>query len=193
MGEKMEGSFPDPEYPWNTLALLQRKRFADKIDKIPTIQLPSNLEVVPKGTELAARGDETEEISYGGGAIIIPASARSSDSNSTCMKSFLGGNQMLFSEGFEVEYKVCIPERKKFNLTMRLATAHLKDENNYKLTVSGANYTNEYSIPFKYTEGVWGETDPVTIECGGGEETFKLTRDKPSFCTAVKEFKLTPA
>ena len=198
-GEK--DSFPNVDGPWNTLSCLQRKLLGETNEPFPQSEI-GQCEVLTKIEELQQRGEtEKEEIVVEvDGTIIMPSSARHADKSAIFAKSLEGGMQFNAEQNWWIEYKIpaeMVPERKKYKLTMKIASVHDADLHPFLWVVTSAHHTaasiKEYSVPHSYTKGMWGETDPVEIDLGGGDEVLKLMRENPCWPITVKDYKLTPA
>jgi hypothetical protein len=192
-------SRPEPDSPWRTLALVQRKRLGD-MDKTPEPEI-GECEVLSKVTELQQREvSDKEAISMeDDGTIVVPASARDKDNKVAWAKSLDGGKQFSAREYWWCEYKIpaeMLPERKAYTITMQISSVHEDERTPFQWIVKSVHHKEkpmtEYKVEFPYTMGLWGETEPVKIELGGGEEIMKVMRQNCLPIT-VKGFKLTPA
>ncbi|CAB9516926.1 Sulfatase-modifying factor enzyme 1 [Seminavis robusta] len=203
-GGKSEGLWKHkPDTPWTNLAQIQRKRWGDTGKPFP---VPDNFqcEVRTKISDLQQREDPKNEemVFQDDGTIIVPASAHEGQKAVTFAKCLEGGKQFNVGEMWWIEYKIPgdkLPsDRKRFKLTVRVASTHDEDPNPFQCIVTSAHHSekpmSEHSIPFPYTKGLWEETEPVEIELGGGgDERLKFMRQKPCWPVTVRDFKLTPA
>lgn len=203
MDEKPPGKNQDPVGPWHTLSWAQRKRQGETNEAYPQSEV-NQCEVLTKIEELQQREEpEKEEINtQDDGTIIIPSSAFHEErkaGKAVFAKSLDGGMQYNAEENWWLEYRIpaeMVGDRKKYLLTMRISSVHDDDLHPFQWIVTSAHNTanpmKEYSVPHPYTKGMWGETDPVEIEIGGGVEILKVMRESPCWPITVKDYKLTP-
>lgn len=193
---------PDPNSPWYTLGLMQRRRWAPRATNALTfprteggapnkiLALIAQSEAAPSASRAAiARDDRT-------GTIVVPATDCSDPAKATnkvlFLPSFLGGQQLFVKEDAEIEY--ILPQSflkgdsVKYSLTCRVATAH-RSEQPIHLTAGGA----VYSITLPYTMGVWGDTEPVVVELEGSADcNLRFARPQQLFGFSIKDFRLVP-
>ena len=194
-------SYPRADDPWYSLACLQRKRLGDTDAPFPQSEI-GQCEVLTKIEQLQQQEEVKGRISVeDDGTIVIPSVAEDSTYKSANFARSLGGGMQFNAEGkWWAEYKIpadMVSDRKKYNLTMTIASVHDNDLKPFQWIITSAHHSaqpmKEYSVPHPYTRGMWGETDPVEVEIGGGDEVLKLMRENPSLSITVKEIKLAPA
>jgi len=183
---------------WQAVALAEQQRIIDGLDRKLSLASPKPGAISPP-IELS-EADRTITID-GQGVITIPGVACSDPTNSTkrlfrgrfCeavvfQKSHAGGTQLCLSRYAEpsdtFEYTFDAPRAGTYHMTARVITP----APNQALDVS-ANGADGIEMPFPYTVGLWGTTEPVDVELVKGENVLTFTG--PSRVT-IKEFKLTP-
>jgi hypothetical protein len=195
-----EAGFVNPNKVWRSLALMQRKIFADMVTeesyqrtgpgvvvgKIEKYIQEINNEAPPLPFEVEKRG-----------GVIIPAASFSESNGKKYVKaepSFGGGTQLqlLGGEGYvtyEIPANVTFQEDKDYMLTANICSVHLEQQP-LKLEIDGGTV---YDIKIPYTMGKWGDTEPVKIEVGGlSVMRFFRKKDPNCFGLAIKSFTVTP-
>jgi len=191
--------FVDPNRVWRSLALIQRKILADKVEEDSFQRTGPNVVVTKIDKYIQDLNEDTPPLSInkmGDGAIIIPAASFKESNEKKHVKihqSFEGGNQLHLCDGegyvvYEIPDDVSFEEDKEYMLTIIVSTVHLKQQNLNLETNNGS-----YEIEIPYTLGEWKETEPTKIEAGS-LSTMKFYRRKASDCfgLAIKDIILSP-
>lgn len=86
-----------------------------------------------------------------------------------------------------MQYTITAPKAGSYSMTARVATSNINQS--LQLAVNGADPAINIALPF--TIGMWGESEPVTLNLKQGENTLKFWRDQaPQYGVAVKSFTL---
>jgi hypothetical protein len=201
------GGMPDPNSPWYSLGMMQRRRLAaqatnelmfppsgwSKCNRIA--KMLEQQEVTPTLSEPVSQDDDT-------GAIVIPASACSDPAKQTdkvlFLPSFVGGQQLFVMKDAEIEY--CVPPNcltscsAQYKLTCRVSTAHRKEEP-ILLTVGTASMEDPdtvHMIKLPYTMGLWEDTEALIVELGVSNSILRFARQNQPFGFSIKEIRLIP-
>jgi hypothetical protein len=195
-----EAGFVHPNKVWRSLALMQRRIFAESATEesyqrtgpgvVVTKIEKYNQDYVENGEPLPFEVEKT-------GGVIIPA-ASFSDSNGVkhvrAVQSFGGGTQLHLSNGegcvtYEIPSNVTFQEDKEYMLAATVCSVHAKQQP-LQLEIEGGGV---YQIEIPYTLGKWEETKPIKIEVGG-LSVMKFFRKKEADCfgLAIKSFTVTP-
>lgn len=200
----------DPNKVWRSLALMQRKIFADQVQN-DSFERSGPVVVISKIDKYIQNIDERApplpiEVEGMGGVIVIPAASfnESNDGKKHVRshQSFGGGNQLhlIDGEGF-VTYEIPAnvtsifqeEDQEYMMLSAKVSTVHLTQQN-LKLEINNNNnLSTVYEIEIPYTLGEWQDTEPIKIEAVG-LSTMKFYRRKASDCfgLAIKSFTLSP-
>jgi hypothetical protein len=206
----LKNCFPDKSQPWMSLAVIQRNRLTICLStgtcgaKEVFATGPPTLTQMEK---LVARVDAPEAISAGqDGPILIPATSCSNPSKPNnavqFLKSFLGGQQLHFTNNTTVEYTLTPDQLSgssatQFNMTWRVCTVHRNEAPLLiKVSAVGGGSSSEYSITLPYSMGMWQETAPLLIDLGDCRSVgcvLSITRQSSGTGIAIKDIKLVPA
>mmetsp|Transcript_6004 Transcript_6004/g.11160 ORF Transcript_6004/g.11160 Transcript_6004/m.11160 type:complete len:601 (+) Transcript_6004:236-2038(+) len=195
-----EAGFVNPNRVWRSLALMQRKIFAESVTE-ESFQRTGPSIVVSKIEKYIQEIDENApplpfEVEAKGGVIIPAASFTESNGKKNVRghQSFGGGTQLHLINGeayvtYELPANVTFQEDKEYMLTARVCTVHLNQQNLLLEIDNGEAY--EIEIP--YTVGEWQDTKPIKVEVGG-LSVMKFYRKKADDCfgLAIKSFTLSP-
>jgi len=195
-----ESGFVNPNKVWRSLALIQRKIFADQIQndcfqRTGPSMLTSKIEKYIQNIDERAPPLPFEV--EANGCVIIPAASFDESNGKKHVRfhqSFEGGTQLhlIDGEGY-VTYKmpdyVTFQEGNDFMLTAKVSTVHLVQQN-LNLEIDGEK---KYEIKIPYTLGVWNDTEPIKINIGVSS-ILKFYRKKANDCfgLAIKSFTLNP-
>ena len=196
-----ETGFVNPNKVWRSLALMQRKIFADQVrddsfqrtgPSVVLSKIDKYIQNIDDGAPpLPFKVDAT-------GSVIIPAASFNESNGGKHVRSHLsfggGGNQLHLINGegyvtYEIPSDIAFQEDKEYMLSARVSTVHLT-QHNLKLEIDNGVV---YEIEIPYTLGEWQVTEPIKIEVGG-LSTMKFYRKKASDCfgLAIKSFTLSP-
>mmetsp|Transcript_8180 Transcript_8180/g.20608 ORF Transcript_8180/g.20608 Transcript_8180/m.20608 type:complete len:601 (-) Transcript_8180:111-1913(-) len=195
-----EAGYVNPNKVWRSLALMQRKIFADQVQE-SNYQRTGPGVVISKIEKYIQEIDEKApplpfEVEAKGGIIIPAASFTESNGKKFVMshQSFGGGTQLHLTNGegyvsYEIPANVTFQEDKQYMLTATVSTVHLNQQK-LQLEVDGGEI---YEIEIPYTMGEWMDTEPIKIEVGG-LSLLKFFRKKADDCfgLAIKSFTLSP-
>lgn len=191
LGEEKYNSFKDGSGGlWNVMALFQKKAIVADTKPVELAALGTELgeanesaESKAKAVEAAVVTDDDRQVTVAAkGVITIPAAA--CGGGNQLIKSFLGGQQMIW--GGPLTCEVDVPCAGRYALTARVATVH--GEAAAPLTLNGAKYPAAMAIP--YTVGAWQATPALEVTLVDGMNTLSFAA--PSTGLAMKEFTLTP-
>jgi hypothetical protein len=193
----------DPDNPWYSLEMIQRRRLAASRpteSKTPRPARSSGMRnkiayfrerqsMIPSGSSIECDAS---------GTIVIPAASCTNPTTTTdkvmFLPCFIGGQQLYIMADAEVEYQVPAEllrgtEAQNYNLTCRVSTAH-RLEQPLSLTVG----PNVYEITLPYTMALWGSSEPVTICLDGSvaDQTMKFSRNLQQFGFSMRDITLTP-
>lgn len=194
-----EAGLVNPNKVWRSLALMQRKIFADSATE-ESFQRTGPAIVVGKVEKYIQEIDEKapplpfEMVKDG--TVTIPAASFSKAADKKYVKAhqaFGGGTQLHLMDGegwvtyeipSDIEFK-----KKNYMLTATICSVHAVQQP-LKLGLDGQS---EIEIEIPYTVGVWEETKPVQVTMKGVTQ-MKFFRKKDPLCfgLAIKSFKLTP-
>jgi len=88
-----------------------------------------------------------------------------------------------------MEFTVEAPRAGAYSLSARVATSNI--EQSLQLAVNGAESPVTLELP--YTQGLWADSEPVTLQLKEGRNTLRFWRDRaPQFGVALKTFTLKP-
>ena len=196
-----EFDFVDPERVWRSLALIQRKILADKVQTDSFQRTGPNVVITKIDKYIQNINDQAPPLPYDkldNGTIKIPAASFHESNEKKHVRShqsFDGGNQLHMVDGeghvtYKIPEDISFQEGKDYMLSLTVATVHLTQQN---LQLETNNAASAYEIEIPYTLGEWQETEPIEIEVGA-LSTMKFSRTKASDCfgLAIKEIILTP-
>jgi hypothetical protein len=196
-----EFDFVDPERVWRSLALIQRKILADKVQTDSFQRTGPNVVITKIDKYIQNINDQAPPLPYDkldNGTIKIPAASFHESNEKKHVRShqsFDGGNQLHMVDGeghvtYKIPEDISFQEGKDYMLSLIVATVHLTQQN---LQLETNNAASAYEIEIPYTLGEWQETEPIEIEVGA-LSTMKFSRTKASDCfgLAIKEIILTP-
>ena len=194
-----EAGFVNPNKVWRSLALMQRKIFADSCTESSFERTGPGV-VVGKIEKYIQEIDENApplpfEVEKAGGFIIPAASFTESNGKKhvKAHQSFGGGTQLNLINGegwvtYEIPSNVTFNQDKDYMLVAKVCTVH-RDQQPLKLEVDGGTV---YELKVPYTLGQWEETEPVKVEVGGlSVMKFFRTKSPNCFGLAIKSFTLT--
>lgn len=201
MKKDEEFDFVDPERVWRSLALVQRKILADKVQTDSFQRTGPNVVISKIDKYIQNINEQAPPLPYDkldNGTIKIPAASFTESNEKKHVRShqsFDGGNQLHMVDGkghvtYEIPEDISFQEGIDYMLSLIVATVHLTQQN---LQLETNNATSAYEIEIPYTLGEWQETEPIEIEVGA-LSTMKFSRTKASDCfgLAIKEIILTP-
>lgn len=193
----------DPAAPWYALSLAQRNLLAPqpKTGARRYQHFPRSTRTVPKILAL-----QESLPTYPGkpalrlGQVCIPADATVTEPSDKIiiMPSFSGGRQVFLGTDATLEYKLethwlPIAER-KYRLTLKVATAHVKDvalHVSVNSTISSAS--DSYRLPLPYTKGLWEETSSIEVSLNPSCGSITLQREwMEMYGISLKEIRLLP-
>lgn len=196
-----DAGFVNPNKVWRSLALMQRKIFAEKVQE-QSFQRTGPSVVVAKIEKYIQDIDDNApplpiEVEKSG-KIIIPAASYTMGADKKHIKahqSFGGGTQLNLMNGegwvtYAIPSNVTFKEA-EYMLTAHVCSAHLEQQP-LKLELNG-NGATIYEIKIPYTVGKWQDTEPIKVNVSG-LTTMKFFRKKDPICfgLAIKSFSLTP-
>jgi hypothetical protein len=175
--------------PWNVLAHFKKRMIVAEAKPATLAALGAELGEANESAETkamavakAAVTDADRKIVIGSqGTITIPAAA--CGGGNPLVKSFLGGQQMIWSGPVTCEIEV--PRAGTYALAARVVTLHGEDA--VQLTLNGSKHPLAMAIP--YTIGSWQQTAPVEVALVPGKNTLSFS--KPATSLALKEIVLT--
>ena len=194
-----DAAFFSTERVWRSLAVAQRKIFADQATE-ESFQRTGPSIVVTKiekyEQELSALKDPLPVMAGDDGVIIIPAASikeSNGDKFVKSMDSFGGGTQLVLVNGeawatYEIPGDM-VKEKGNFKLSCCVCTVHTVQKP-LKISVDDGKPV-KLEIPF--TDGEWKDTTEVAIEIGPSS-ILKICRVKSNSCfgLAIKDFTLAP-
>mmetsp|Transcript_16528 Transcript_16528/g.40395 ORF Transcript_16528/g.40395 Transcript_16528/m.40395 type:complete len:602 (-) Transcript_16528:104-1909(-) len=195
-----EAGFVNPNKVWRSLALMQRKIFAESCTE-DSFQRTGPGVVVSKIEKYIQEIDEQnpplpiEQDKKG--VIVIPASSFTSSSDEKHvrkMKSFGGGSQLHLVGGggyvtYDIPDEISIEQDKKYMLSAKVCSVHL-EQSPLQFEVDGGE-TFDLEVP--YTVGEWGTTEQTEVVIGGMKQLKVFRKSSPtSFGLAIQSFTLTP-
>jgi hypothetical protein len=195
-----EVGFVSPNKVWRSLALMQRKIFAERASVLsfqrtgPSIVLGKIEKFIQDIDEKAAPLPfETQK----NGTVVIPAASFTKATDKKCVKAqqaFDGGTQLNIMDGegwvvYEIPSDIKF-KKKTYMLTAKVCTVHAVQQP-LKLAMDGQS---DIEIVIPYTVGSWADTEPVEVEIKGVTQ-MKFFRKKDPLCfgLAIKSFTLTPS
>ncbi|VEU38471.1 unnamed protein product [Pseudo-nitzschia multistriata] len=195
----------DPNRMWRSLALIQRKLLAERVRDNPKCFERKGPSIIKSKIEkyiqtinktVSPRPLKMDDA----GAVTVPAASFAESNGKKYVRSppsFGGGNQLHLVDGegfatYEVPSGVCFEEGREYELSARVATVHLVQQN-LKLETTDGGSPCVYEIEIPYTLGEWQDTEPVRVRAGGAS-TLKIFRKKATDCfgLAIKSFTFTP-
>jgi len=198
----------DPNRPWRSLALIQRRILAGKVKEksfertgpsVVVSKIDKYIENIdddapPLPFELDDNDDGDNDNDTG--TITIPAASfdeSNGDKHVRKHPSFGGGTQLHLVNGegyvtYEIPSHVAFGEDREYTLSARVSTVHLSQQNLRLETNVGS-----YEIEIPYTLGEWRDTEPIPIDVGG-LSSLKFFRKKKADCfgLAIKSFTIAP-
>jgi hypothetical protein len=196
----------DPDNPWYSLEMMQRRRLAASRPTVTKSQTPRpvhgsgtpNKIAIFRERQSMIPSDASIECDNVSGTIVIPAASCTSPTTTTekvmFLPCFIGGQQLYIMADAEVEYKVPADllhgtEVQNYNLTCRVSTAH-RQEQPLSLTIG----PNVYEITLPYTMALWGNSEPITISLDGAvaDQTMKFSRNMQQFGFSMRDITLIP-
>ena len=200
---------PDPESPWCSLGMMQRRRLGGEGSSHNDVQhnfewtARDNNEVALMPALKAVNAIAGDPVSREEkmGAIVIPASSCSSPDKRSPKVSFLpsfsGGQQLFVKEDAEIEFTLSSPvfDRtvRQYKLTCRVCTVHRSEEALLLTVMSGdrSDPDTVHVVDMPYTMGMWRETEPIVVEVGAASK-IHLARPQQDFGFSFKEIRLIP-
>lgn len=196
-----EAGFVNPNKVWRSLALMQRRIFAEQCTD-ESFQRTGPGVVVSKIEKYIQEIDENapplpvEQDKKG--CITIPAASFTLSHDEKYvrkMQSFGGGAQLHLVDGegfavYDIPAEITFQVDKEYCLSMKVCTVHLEQQPLQIEVDGGATY--QMVIP--YTIGEWEETEAIKVDVKGGMKQIKISRQKSSTCfgLAIKSFALVP-
>jgi hypothetical protein len=195
-----EVGFVSPNKVWRSLALMQRKIFADLVTEASYQRTGPSLVVGKIEKYIQEINEKAPPLPFEtkkNGTIVIPAASftKSADKkHAKAQQAFGGGTQLNLTDGegwvtFEIpsDFKF---KKKQYMLTATVCSVHAI-EPPLKLAMDGQN---DIEIPIPYTVGLWEDTKPVAVEMKGVTQLkFFRKKDPNCFGLAIKCFKFTPS
>lgn len=192
----------DPSKVWSSLALIQRKLFADQVQNDSFQRTGPSVVISKIDRYIQNINDEAPplpiEVDSTTGNIVIPAASfKESNGNKLVRsnKSFGGGTQLHLNNGegyvtYEIPEEIKFDKDKEYILIAKVSTVHLV-QHNLKLESKDGKI---YEIKIPYTTGEWQDTVPIQILRSDDLSTMKFFRRKAKDCfgLAIKSFTLTP-
>ena len=196
-----EAGFVNPNKVWRSLALMQRKIFADQVTE-ESYQRTGPGIVVGKIEKYIQEIDDKApplpfEVSKKGEIIIPAASVTESNGKKQVMthQSFGGGTQLHLVNGegwvtYDIPDDIPIKEDNEYTLVAKINSVHLVQQP-LRMQIVGKPETYDIEIPYTISE--WKDTEPIKINMEG-VKTIKFFRKKAEDCfgLAIKSFTLTP-
>jgi hypothetical protein len=194
---------PDPNSPWYSLGMMQRRRLVSSgdVDKTQNITPCRNSRLGEWMNKAGQYDQERVSVDSKSGVITIPASTCSNPSKQTqnvlFLPSFLDGAQLYIQQDAVVEYKLPSSVRlepQKYKLSLLVCTVHRKEQP-LLLSIISPNPDDPdfvHSINMPYTIGEWSYTDDVIVDVSPGEFYLRLARRKQPFGFSFKCFRLCP-
>jgi hypothetical protein len=152
------------------------------------------------GDELAKIIEIPEEdrqvVISGDGVITIPAAGCYSPKEPTDRVVFMRswdnkGSQVHYSRlGSRpelIKYRVEVPAAGEYELTAQLATVSFKQDMIFRM-----NREDPVTHPIPYTQGMWGEMQPLRVKLDEGKNTISVTARATNRGVTFKSFQLKP-
>ena len=176
---------------WNQIAYFEKKMIVAEMKPQQLDALGTELGEANQSAETramaVAKATVTEAdkkiVTNPNGAIVIPAAACGGGNH--LVKSFLGGQQMIYGGAFTCE--IVVPRPGKYSLTARVAT--VGDEQHLQL-ISNNNAREPIDLTIPYTLGAWQKTKPVEVSLATGKNVLGFP--KPARGFALKDITLVP-
>lgn len=195
-----EAGFVNPNKVWRSLALMQRRIFAEQCTEESFQRNGPGVVVSKVEKYIQEIDDDIEPPSFEvekKGNIVIPAAAfteSNGDRYVKKMQSFGDGFQLHLMDGegtvsYEVPDHVTFQEGKDYMLSAKICSVHLEQQN-LLIEVDG----NAYQLEIPYTVGEWEDTNAVEVKVDGRIKSIKVFRKKADNCfgLAIKSFTLSP-
>lgn len=195
-----EAGFVNPNKVWRSLALMQRKIFAESSTE-ESFQRTGPGVVVSKIEKYIQEIDEQphplpiEQDKKG--VIVIPAGSftlSNDERHVRKMKSFGGGSQLHLTDGegyvtYDIPSEITIEDDKKYLLSAKVCSVHLEQQH-LQFEVDGGE---AFSLEVPYTTGEWETTKPTEVIIGGMKQ-LKVARNPSPTCfgLAIQSFTFTP-
>jgi hypothetical protein len=195
-----EAGFVHPSKVWRSLALMQRKIFADLVTEESNERTGPSISVSKLEKYLEDLDEEAPPLPFeveARGGVIIPAASCTDNNGKKHVKTqqaFGGGTQLnlLNGEGevtYEIPANLSFQDDKAYMLTAEVCSVHLLQQP-LNLEIDGSE-THQIEIP--YTQGAWETTKGIQVRVGG-MSVLRFYRKKSENCfgLAIKHFTLTP-
>ena len=197
----------DPIAPFYALSLAQRHRLAKsgEYDGDNEYYPRSNV-TVPKIVHVKATAPTIRSLpTITSTSICIPAdSMATAPSNKVLvMPSFTGGRQVFLGTDaiieFQLEEQWLPPRPQIYRLSVKVATAHIKDTAlMVKVTPRAGCETapapRTYHLPLPYSKGLWRETESIDIFMGPDDGIIAFQREwRQSYGISIKHITLEPS
>ena len=148
-----------------------------------------------KGATIEVPAEDKKIVTDEGGVITVPAAACSKPNNSTdkvaFMQSWGGGTQVhyqrLGSRPELIRYTIEVPAAGEYELTATVATVSDKQSAIFRI-----NRRTLLNVMLPYTKGMWGQSEPVTIQLREGRNSIMLTFRAPNRGVSIKALQLKP-
>jgi hypothetical protein len=89
-----------------------------------------------------------------------------------------------------LEYVITVPKAGDYHFTARVVTSNY----NQQICISTNESSSEITKEMPFTEGLWKESEPVTLTLNQGENVVRMWRNKPpQYGLAIGGFTLAPA
>jgi hypothetical protein len=187
---------------WNSLAFF-KKQVLVKDAELKALELTGG-ELAESdhltGDELAKIIEIPEEdrqvVISGDGVITIPAAGCYSPKEPTDRVVFMRswdnkGSQVHYSRlGSRpelIKYRVEVPAAGEYELTAQLATVSFKQDIIFRM-----NREDPVTHPIPYTQGMWGEMQPLRVKLDEGKNTISVTARATNRGVTFKSFQLKP-
>jgi len=191
-----EIGFVSPNKVWRSLALMQRKIFADRVTP-ESFQRTGATIVVGKIEQYIQDIDEKAPPlpieTKKNGTIVIPAVSFTKSADKKLVRAqqaFGEGTQLNMMDGeswvtYEIPSAIKFKKKHDYTLSITLCTVHAVQQP-LKLAMDGQP---DIEIPIPYTLGAWVDTDPIPVEVKDVRQ-LKFFRKKDPHCygLAIKRF-----
>jgi hypothetical protein len=187
---------------WNSLAFF-KKQVLVKDAELKALELTGG-ELAESdhltGDELAKiieiPQEDRQVVISGDGVITIPAAGCYSPKEPTDRVVFMRswdnkGSQVHYSRlGSRpelIKYRVEVPAAGEYELTAQLATVSFKQDIIFRM-----NREDPVTHPIPYTQGMWGEMQPLRVKLDEGKNTISVTARATNRGVTFKSFQLKP-
>jgi hypothetical protein len=86
-----------------------------------------------------------------------------------------------------IKYRVEVPAAGEYELTAQLATVSFKQDIIFRM-----NREDPVTHPIPYTQGMWGEMQPLRVKLDEGKNTISVTARATNRGVTFKSFQLKP-